>query len=95
MPPSREELRQRVVRGLRDRALKNAALADIVSSFQEMSLGQQNALVRAVAQGNEHQVGRIIIHAVHEALSKQATTRADEILADDRLTIEELGEFWD
>ncbi len=64
--------------------------ADIVAAVQALSAGEKQAIVEAV-RARRVDVGHILVQAVVSLIEQRAVTAVQDALADDTLTITELG----
>jgi hypothetical protein len=68
------------------------AWADVVTAVQALDAGQKQAIVTAIRQ-RKVDVGRILVQAVLDLVESRATTAVQTALADDTLTVTELGQL--
>ena len=66
--------------------------ADVVAAVQAMDAGTKDSIVQAV-RARRVDVGRIIVQAVVTLIEQRAVTAVQTALADDTLTVTELGQL--
>ncbi len=66
--------------------------ADIVAAVQALSAEQRQSIVEAV-RARRVDVGRLLVQAVIDLVESRATTAVQAALADDTLTVSELGQL--
>ena len=94
MPLTKEQIKARLVAKLLPKYKDGLTWSQLVSAVQASNATDKTSIVAAIADGAAHEAGLILSRLIINELTSLAETEADNMLADDTLSLTELDRLY-